>query len=202
MQIAIIGAGNIGTTLGEKWVAAGHVVYFGVRASADPKFDELRQRFGGAAVQEVATAIDAAEAVVLAVPGAAVAEVAAEHGARLAGRLLIDTTNNMRGGVLHNVDILTAAAPGAIQVRAFSTLGWENFAAPTIDGVPIDLFYCGDPTARAIADRLIADIGLRPIYIGGLDAAATVDGVARLWFALAFGQGHGRRIAFKLLAEA
>ncbi len=202
MQIAIIGAGDVGKTLGGKWAATGHSVHFGVRAPADAKFDALRQDFGAAAVQEVAAAIDAAEVVVLAVPGAAVADIAAEHGARLAGKVLIDTTNNMRGGALHNVDILTAAAPGARQVRAFSTLGWENFAAPTIDGVQVDLFYCGDPSARIAADQLIADVGLRPVYIGGLDAAATVDGVARLWFALAFGQGRGRRIAFKLLAEA
>jgi len=67
--------------------------------------------------------------------------------------------------------------------------------------VQVDLFYCGDAAAREVADRLIADVGLRPVYVDGLDAAATVDGVARLWFALAFGQGHGRRIAFKLLAE-
>ncbi len=107
----------------------------------------------------------------------------------------------MRGATLHNVDILSARAPGAIQVRAFSTLGWENFADPGIEGAQVDPFYCGDPAACEVADRLIADVGLRPVYVGGLDTAATVDGVTRLWFALAFGQGHGRRIAFKLLAR-
>jgi len=201
MNIAIIGAGNIGKTLGSKWKTAGHAVQYGVRAPADAKFDALKAEVGASAVVEVAAAIDAADVVVLAVPGAAVADVAADHGAHLAGKIVVDTTNNMRGATLHNVDILAAQAPGAIQVRAFSTLGWENFAEPTINGVQVDLFYCGDPAARKVADRLIADVGLRPIYVGGLDAAATVDGVARLWFALAFGQGQGRRIAFKLLAE-
>jgi len=202
MQIAIIGAGDVGKTLGSKWAATGHSVNFGVRAPADAKFDALRQDFGAAAIQEVAAAIDTAEVVVLAVPGAAVADITAEYGARLAGKVLIDTTNNMRGDALHNVNILTAAASGARHVRAFSTLGWENFAAPTINGVQIDLFYCGDPSIRTTADQLIADVGLRPVYIGGLDAATAVDGVTRLWFALAFGQGCGRRIAFKLLVEA
>src|SRR5690606_37739559 len=145
---------------------------YGVRAPADGKFAALRAE---AAVVDVAAAIDAAEVVVLAVPGAAVADVAAEHGAQLAGKIVVDTTNNMRGATLHNVDILAADAPGAIQVRAFSTLGWENFADPAIDGVQVDLFYCGDPTARAAADQLIADVGLRPVYVGGLDTAATVD---------------------------
>lgn len=201
MKIAIIGAGNIGQTLGRKWSAADHSVQYGVRAPADAKFDALRAEVGATAVVDVAAAIDAAEVVVLAVPGAAVADVAAEHGEGLAGKVVLDTTNNLRGATLHNVDILAARAPGAIQVRAFSTLGWENFAEPAIDGVQIDLFYCGDPAARELAEQLIADSGLRPVYVGGLDAAATVDGVARLWFALAFGQGRGRRLAFKLLAE-
>lgn len=201
MNIAIIGAGNIGKTLGSAWKRAGHAVQYGVRTPDDTKFDALRAEVGTTSVVDVAAAIDAADVVVLAVPGAAVADVAADHGAHLAGKIVVDTTNNMRGATLHNVDILAAQAPGAIQVRAFSTLGWENFAEPTINGVQVDLFYCGDPAAREVADRLIADVGLRPVYVGGLDAAATVDGVARLWFALAFGQGHGRRIAFKLLAE-
>ncbi len=201
MNIAIIGAGNIGKTLGGKWVAARHRVLYGVRAPADPKFDALKQTAGAQAVQPVAAAVDAADVVVLATPGDAVADFAAEHGARLAGKIVIDATNNLRGATLHNVDILAANAPGAIQVRAFNTLGWENFAEPTIGGVQVDLFYCADLAARTIAEQLIADIGLRPIHVGGLDAAATLDGMTRLWFVLAFGQGHGRRVAFKLLAE-
>ena len=31
MKIAVLGAGNIGGTLGKKWLAAGHEVVFGVR---------------------------------------------------------------------------------------------------------------------------------------------------------------------------
>lgn len=201
MKIAVIGAGNIGTTLAGKWSSAGHAVHYGVRAPTNAKFDALKAEVGTTAVVDVVAAIDAADVVVLAVPGAAVVDVAANYGEQLTGKVVVDTTNNMRGATLHNVDILAAKAPGAIQVRAFSTLGWENFAEPAIDGVQVDLFYCSDPAARTVAEQLIADIGLRPIYVGGLDTAATVDGIARLWFALAFGQERGRRIAFKLLAE-
>lgn len=66
----------------------------------------------------------------------------------------------------------------------------------------IDLFYCADAASRPAAEQLIGEIGLRPVYSGDLSAAAIVDGMTRLWFALAMGQGHGRRIAFKLLEEA
>jgi len=32
VRIAVVGAGNIGRTLGTKWVAAGHEVVYGVRS--------------------------------------------------------------------------------------------------------------------------------------------------------------------------
>ena len=37
MDIAVIGAGNVGTTLGTAWVAKGHRVCYGVRDTASPK---------------------------------------------------------------------------------------------------------------------------------------------------------------------
>jgi len=36
MKIAVIGAGNIGRTLGSKWAAAGHEVVYGVRSPGAP----------------------------------------------------------------------------------------------------------------------------------------------------------------------
>ena len=42
MEIGIIGAGNIGITLGKQWLKIGHIVYFGVRdASLSSRWDEL-----------------------------------------------------------------------------------------------------------------------------------------------------------------
>jgi hypothetical protein len=86
-------------------------------------------------------------------------------------------------------------------VRAFNSLGWENFANPRLGGVQIDLFYCGEQSSRLLVEQLIGEVGLRPVYIGNLDTVAIVDGLTRLWFALSMGQGHGRRIAFKMLQE-
>ncbi len=48
-------------------------------------------------------------------------------------------------------------------------------------------------------EGLISGVGLRPVRVGGLDQLGLVDMLAGLWFALAFGQGHGRRLAFKVL---
>lgn len=198
MKIGIIGAGNIGGTLGRTWAATGHQVRFGARDPEAPKFDDLRS------AGDVSTVGDAAsfgEVVVLALPGTAVADFAAEHADALAGKVVIDATNNLRGVEMNSLSLLAQAAPSARLVRAFSTLGWENFATPRIGGQQVDLFFCGDQAARGVAEQLIADVGLRPVYIGGVETAPALDGMTRVWFALAFGQGHGRRIAFKLLAE-
>jgi predicted dinucleotide-binding enzyme len=198
MNIGIIGAGNIGGTLGRRWAAAGHNIQFGVRNTSDSKFDALRAI---GAVSEVGKATEFGEVVLLALPGAAAVEFVSGHAQILAGRVVIDATNNVRGAEMNVLGLLAEKAPDASLVRAFSTLGWENFANPSIGGEQIDLFFCGDPAARSTAEQLIVDVGLRPVYVGNIDTAAALDGMTRLWFALVFGQGYGRRVAFKLLRE-
>jgi predicted dinucleotide-binding enzyme len=89
---------------------------------------------------------------------------------------------------------------GAHPVRAFNTLGWENCADPVFDGVVADLFYAAeDGHAKQVADRLIADIGLEPVWLGGVDMFDVVNSLTRLWFLLAFQRKLGRRLAFKML---
>jgi predicted dinucleotide-binding enzyme len=83
--------------------------------------------------------------------------------------------------------------------RAFNSLGWENFADPVLDGVQADLLFAGPGTHREDVERLIADVGLCPVYVGELDKAPLVDAVGALWGALALGQGMGRRLFFKVV---
>ena len=111
---------------------------------------------------------------------------------------MIDATNDVQGtGKLHALEEL---ADGAHPVRAFNTLGWENFADPVFDGVTADLFYAAEEGhAKEVADRLIADVGLRAVWLGGVDAFDLVDSLTRLWFTLAFQRKLGRRLAFKML---
>ena len=198
MKIGVIGAGKMGSTLGRKWAAAGHILVFGVRSPFESKFDALRSI---GVVTTVGEAVNSGEVIVLALPGAAVADFAAEHGAALAGKLVIDTTNNVRSHDMHSLAVLAANAPGVQLARAFNTLGWENFADPQIGGTQIDLFFCAQPAPRAVVESLIQEVGLRPVFLGDLDLAPALDGMTRIWFALAFGQNRGRQIAFKLLSE-
>jgi len=201
LRIAVLGAGNIGGTLGRKWVAAGHHVAFGVTDPGSPRAQALAAEVGEAAtIGGVAEALDGAEVAVLAVPGGAVDELIRTHAVRLDGKAVVDASNRMGGGAMNSVAALSAAAPAAHVYRAFNSLGWENFADPVFNGVQADLFYAGpDGGSRETVERLIADIGLRPVYVGGPDQAGVVDAVTSLWFALALGQRRGRRLAFKML---
>jgi predicted dinucleotide-binding enzyme len=201
MKIAVMGAGNIGGTLGRTWVAAGHEVRFGVSSPAN--YGALAAL--GATVTGAADAAEGAEVVVLAVPGGAVPDVLTQAGAALNGAVVIDASNNVGGaGALNASAAVAGAAPGARYYRAFNTLGWENFATPTFpDGQRADLFYAGpDGPGQEIVERLINDVGLRPVRVGGPDQVETVDGVTRLWFALVMGQHMPRHTAFHVLSDA
>jgi predicted dinucleotide-binding enzyme len=193
VTIAVIGNGFIGGTLGRAFARAGHPTVFGSR-----HVDDAVAGDSGASTATVAEAIAQADVVLLAVPTAAVAELLRAHGSALAGKLVVDAANNMRGPVAHHAELVGRHAPGARYARAFNTLGGENFAEPDFDGVPADLFYSSPAGDRATLDTLITAVGLRPMYLGD-NQHDTVDGVLRLWFALAVGQGHGRRLAFHTL---
>src|SRR5215471_20013204 len=137
LKIAVIGTGHIGGTLGQRWRAAGHEVAFGSRAASGTGP-------GGAPVLSAGEALTGAEVVLLAVPGGAVAEIVAAHGAALAGKVVIDAVNRIGEPVVNSHAAIAAAAPQCHYARAFNTLGWENFADPPLGAV---MFFAADPGA-------------------------------------------------------
>jgi predicted dinucleotide-binding enzyme len=203
MDIAILGAGNIGGTLGKKWAQAGHRVMFGVRDAGSPKvLSVVQEAGGGASAGSLEVACAFGQVVLVAIPSSAVAAAVQAHGAALAGKLVIDATNKFGQPVINSVEDIAAHAPGARIYRAFNALGWENFKRPMIGGAQADLFYCG-PEGEGLTqvERLVTQAGLRPIYVGGLDQVQVVDNLGALWVQLAFRKGMGRRIALKLISE-
>jgi 8-hydroxy-5-deazaflavin:NADPH oxidoreductase len=189
MKIAVIGTGNIGGTLGEKWLAAGHDVSYGSRSASGTGR-------GGAPVVTPAEALVDADVVLFAVPGAAVADIVAANGPALDGKVVIDATNRMGQAEVNNHSAISAAAPGAHYARAFNTLGWENFADP-VPGA--NLFFAADEGARSVTEELISAIGLEPAYLGDSSALGTVDGLLPLWFALVQQGGGNRRVALRIM---
>jgi len=188
MKIAVIGTGHIGGTLGQRWRAAGHEVAYGSRAGSGTGP-------GGVPLLLVGEAVTAAEVVLLAVPGGAVAEMVAAHGAALAGKVVIDAVNRIGEPVVNSHAAIAAAAPQCHYARAFNTLGWENFADPPPGAV---MFFAADPGARSAAEELITAVGLEPLFAGDAGASATVDALLPLWFALVRHNGENRRVALRI----
>ena len=191
MRIAVIGKGNIGGSLGTKWRAAGHDVVYGARNGSG-------EGPGGAPVRGIGDALKDADVVVLAVPGQVVADVVTGHGAALAGKTVIDAVNRIGAPEFDSRAIIADAAPQARYVRAFNSLGWENFADP-MPGT--NMFFAADPDARATAEELIRAVGLEPAFLGDANATTTVDGLLPLWFALVQQNGGNRRVALRIITE-
>jgi hypothetical protein len=112
---------------------------------------------------------------------------------------VIDAVNRMGQPELNSRALIAGAAPDARYVRAFNSLGWENFAAP-VPGA--NLFFAADPTARIVAEELIAAVGLDPAFLGDAGAAGTVDALAPVWFALVQQHGGNRRIALRIVQDS
>ena len=185
----MIGKGHIGGTLGTRWRAAGHDVVFGTR-------DGSGEGPGGAPLRSIGDALEGAEVVLLAVPGQAVPDVVSEQARALAGKVVIDAVNRMGAAEYDSRALIADAAPSARYVRAFNTLGWENFADP-VPGA--NLFFAADPEAREPAEELISAVGLEPAFVGNASATATVDALLPLWFALVGQNGGNRKLALRIV---
>jgi hypothetical protein len=190
MEIAIIGTGFIGTTLGRPLTKAGHHVTFGSRHAQDGV-----DSASTASAVPIGQALSGAEVVILAVPGPSVAEVSAQYGDALAGKLVIDATNRMGEEVSNS----RASLPPTVRyARAFNTLGGENMADPEFPDGRADMFFSAPENDRTTVETVIEGVGLRPIFVGA-DQEALIDALFQLWVALAMKQGRGRRLAFRLL---
>jgi predicted dinucleotide-binding enzyme len=190
VDIAIIGTGFIGTTLGRALTDSGHQISFGSR---HPDDDQVA--IPGAHIAPIGDAISRSDVIILAIPGAAVADLSSRYEEDLAGKLVIDATNRMGEPVANSRAMLPSTVRYA---RAFNTLGGENFADPVFSEGRADMFFSAPERDRVLVEGVIDGVGLRPVYVGE-DQEAIIDALFQLWIALALTQGRGRRIALRLL---
>jgi 8-hydroxy-5-deazaflavin:NADPH oxidoreductase len=99
MRLAIIGAGNVGGTLGTAWAQkAGHEIFFGVRNPTSDQTQALVRRLDGRAQAGTpAQAAAFAEFIVLTTPWNA-AETAIRVMGDLSGKIILDATNPLAVG--------------------------------------------------------------------------------------------------------
>lgn len=206
MRIAVIGAGNVGGSLGRLWAAGGHEVLIGSREPDGPRAGAASERLGsGVPVLSIPDACAAAETVLLAVPWASAERVVKE--ADLSGKVLIDATNPIGAGlelaVGHDTsaaELIAGWAPGSRVVKAFNTVGAEHLSNPRLAGQALTMLICGDDErAKGAVRRLAEEIGFEVVDAGPLSCARLLEPVAMLWIRLALVEGFGREIGFKLL---
>jgi 8-hydroxy-5-deazaflavin:NADPH oxidoreductase len=161
VNIAVVGRGNVGGGLADKWEQAGHSV---TRIGKD----------GGDASD--------AEAVLIAVPGGAIEE-ALDKVQGLEGKTAIDATNlfgaDRPSGFNSNAEFVKSKTNGPT-AKSFNT----NFAR-LYDQIgqaktkPSNL-WSGDEEAREVVEQLISDAGYEPVHAGGLENARAQEDFLQL----------------------
>lgn len=207
MKIAVIGAGHVGSTLGQGWAAKGHTVRFGGRDPHSEKMQALLSGLAGAvAADTVAGAAAFAEVIVLATPWAATQAAILACG-DLTGKLVIDCTNPIGPGFELTVGHTTSGgeqvaewAKGAAVFKSFNQTGFDIMAQPEIEGRRAVMFVSGDDgDSKPTVLSLVSDIGFEAVDAGPLTMARYLEPYAMLWIKLALVQDQGRDFAFALV---
>ena len=211
MNIAIIGAGDVGATMGKSWARKGHQIMFGVRNTQSPKVSSLLKiSNANIKVGTVSEAVSFAEVIILAVPWSAVKEIIASAG-DLTGKILVDPTNpltsDMKGMVTEPftsaAEEIAKLAPKSKVVKAFNTVGIKVLNNMIFGTNKADVFICGsDLKSRNAVKKLATDLGFQVVDVGPLSNARLIEQLALLWIELAYRQEMGPNIAFKLLTRA
>ena len=185
--VALIGTGNVGAALGQRFAANGHTIFYGSRDPAAADVRELVAATGhGAVAVTQAEAAARADIIVLAIPWSA-AEVVVRALPDLTGKILVDPTNprvTASDGFADypiddsNAERIARLAPGAQVVKAFSTLGAETMLDPALADGPVTVPIVGDD--RAAKERVAAlarEIGLEAVDVGPLRHARIIEGL-------------------------
>jgi 8-hydroxy-5-deazaflavin:NADPH oxidoreductase len=180
MRIGIIGAGNIGSTLGTLWVQADHEVRLASRHPGDlqSRIAELGNR---ASVGTPADAAAFGEVVLLALPVRAIPDLGRDLASALNGKVVLDAGNayEQRDGQVARQAMRHAQGsagwaaesfPGARWVKAFNTVNFkvlqsEAHRAGDRVGIPL---ASDDEKALEVAAHLVRDAGFDPVMVGGL----------------------------------
>jgi 8-hydroxy-5-deazaflavin:NADPH oxidoreductase len=184
MRLGIIGAGHIGGNLARRAALAGYDVTVSfARDRAD--LDALAAEIGGTAGEPAQAAT--ADLVVLSVPWAIIDKALAQGGS-LAGRVVIDTTNQFGRGVVASLNGRTAARhnadrmPGAAYTKCFNTLtaGFQAATAARTGDDRVVQWIAGDDIAAkdTVAD-LVRACGYVPVDLAGIDACGLMEAPRR-----------------------
>ena len=187
--ISIIGSGGMATAIAGRIAKAGHTVEV---VSRDPaKARALADKLACAAITGTYGAIPAGDIVILAVPYTHAVAVLADFGKALDGKVIIDITNPVAPDLTGLVtphgssgaqEIAKLAPSSAQVVKAFNTL----FGHVLAKGKRLDAFIAADDAdAKASVSTFLESLGLRPLDVGGLQMAQTLEWLGLMMIGLA-----------------
>jgi predicted dinucleotide-binding enzyme len=175
MKIGIVGAGNIGGTIGELWAKAGHKVFFSSRHPDE--LEPLVARSGpNAQAGTVADAIAFGDVIFIAVPYSALPGIGRDNAAALKGKVVLNASNPIVG---RDGEVARAAQrigvdradrqhlPGTRIVRTFTSPGSGTMASQAHrSGEKLGIATAGnDPAAMNVAVQLVRDAGFEPVTV-------------------------------------
>ena len=202
MKIHVVGAGNVGGNIIRAAVRAGHTVTVGVR---NP--DKI-----SALLEETQTTVshsaEGVDLVISTLPHDAAATLLPGFG--LEGKVVIDASNpvSWSGGPVHNppegytsgAERLQALMPNTQVVKAFNTFGAEHSTGTADAERPLDHLIASDHgEAKGRVSEFIQSLNMRPIDLGPLRNAATLEHLAIAWIHLAMPGGWGRKIQIAII---
>lgn len=207
MKISILGAGNVGGSLGKSWANKGHEVFFGVRNPDDEKTQNLIKDIGNnARAGTNEEAIANSNIIVLALPWQVVSKVL--ETADFTNKIIIDATNPLTpdfsslemGFDTSGAEKVAEWATGAKVFKSFNQTGWENMQNPIYNGKASAMLVCGDDEeAKKTVLQLVSDIGFEAIDAGKLEVARLIEPFGMTWIHLAMKQGLGRDWALQIV---
>jgi predicted dinucleotide-binding enzyme len=208
MNIGIIGAGNMGSSLGRIWASQGHQVMLSYSRDR-AKLETLVQSIGvNASAGTPAEAAAFGEVILLVVPWGAVNDALAAAGL-LVGKVVISCVNPIKpdfsglaiGTTTSGAEEIAQSIPDANVVEVlFPFAEILHSDSRQFDEHTPTQFYCGDQAeAKAIVAQLITEVGLDPVDAGNLTSARYLEPAGMLLVNLAYGLGMGSNLALQLL---
>ena len=214
MKIGVLGTGDVGKALGKAFITLGHEVTMGAREAGNEKAVVWAKEMGERA--KAGTFADAAafgEIIVLATLGSAnEAALLAAGKDRLAGKVLIDTTNplDFSGGMPPKLAIsgndsageqVQRLLPGTKVVKAFNIVGNAHMFRPSFPGGPPDMLIAGnDAGAKEKVGGILQDFGWAVVDLGGIEISRYLEPMCIVWVLYGAKTG-GWNHAFKLLRK-
>lgn len=198
VKIGILGTGGVAQTLGTGLVSLGHDVMLGSRQAGGEKATAWVKATGNGASE--GTLQDAArfgEMVVVATPGAAVAETVNAVGPEnLAGKVVLDVSNPLDfsagfarlaiSGADSAGETIQRLAPEARVVKALNTVNQSVMVRPNWEGGTPDMMIAGnDAAAKEAISAILRQWGWNPIDLGGIVSARWLEAMILAWIALA-----------------